>query len=318
MWDRIRHVCTAALLLAAATGAIFPRPAAAQRTLQWNLQAGDRFRIITAQDVTMQAKVAERSVRVGHRTVVQISWQVTEVSAEQGARIRQSVERLKIQLDAPGGEDLVFDSASGEAPAGPARQIAAAAGPLLKSRAAWRMDARGRITELRLLEDAGAPAEAAGPLAEAFARFLTREGALELSGLSHIALPEKPVGVGDRWQRSSEMRTTAGAFRRETTYELARQAAGDSQLPAKVTFRWTLQPVDQAEPELPGQPEREPATRIEKQDNHGTFLFDTVEGHLVEATVQQRTTLTSQSGDDAVSQQVASELKMHVTRLPKE
>jgi hypothetical protein len=214
MCDRIKHVCTAALLLVAATGVIFPPPAAAQRTLQWKLRAGEKFRIITAQDVTMQAEVAGRSVKVGHRTVVQISWHVTEVSADRGAQIRQSVERLKVQLHSPGGEELVFDSASADPPAGPARQIAAAAGPLRKSRVTWRMDAGGRVTELRLLEDAGAPVEAAGPLAEAFARFLTREGAVELSGLSHIALPEKSVGVGDRWQRSSEMRTTAGAFRR--------------------------------------------------------------------------------------------------------
>jgi hypothetical protein len=178
------------------------------------------------------------------------------------------------------------------------------------------MDACGRISELQL--DAAAPAGAAGPMAEAFSQFLTREGALQLSGLSHIALPDKPVGVGDRWQWHGDTRTTAAAFRRETTYELAGENPGDSQMPAKVTFRWTLQPVDNASPELPGQAEPEPAIRIERQDNQGTFLFDSGQGHLKQATARQNISFTSRCGDDTVSQQVVSELKMQVTRLPKQ
>ena len=79
-------------------GTLLTDIAAGQPMLRWMFRPGDCFEIITAQDVTITAEVAKDSVRMSHRTVVQIGWEVSAVDSDGQAKIRQKIERLKVQL----------------------------------------------------------------------------------------------------------------------------------------------------------------------------------------------------------------------------
>ena len=84
------------------------------------------------------------------------------------------------------------------------------------------------------------PNEPESPAAAAFARFLTRDGALELSGVAYLALPSQPVSKGDRWERTREVRTAAGPFQRKTVFELAGEEQREGRQLARISFTWKL------------------------------------------------------------------------------
>jgi hypothetical protein len=212
---------------------------------------------------------------------------------------------------------MTHDTAGDEAPAGPARQLAAAITPLLSATATFKLHPDGQVSDVRLEENVGEPNDAKSPAAEAFSRFLTREGALELSGAAHLALPPQPVSQGARWNRQSDVQTAAGLFQRTNTYELIGEEDRDGRRLAKIEFTATLAPRDEdPKPLLPGEPERPPAARIDQQSGKGAIFFDVAQGYPVEATVEQQLTFVSPSGTQKVRQQAASELKIRISKIP--
>ncbi len=264
----------------------------------------------------MIAEVGEKSVRMGHRTAVQVAWQVTEVDADGTAQIKHSVERMKIQLESPAADDVVYDSAANEPATGLAKQLAAAVDPLLKTDATIKISPTGQVTDVRLSENAEALPKRNTVAAQAFSQFFTEAGAVELTGLTQLALPERPAAVGDRWDRAGETETDLGSFARNTTYERIADDTHDNRKLARISVAGSLTPVEPSEPLLPGEPDPPPAVRIEEQDIRGTILFDTAAGHPVEAVFQQRLTITGTADNQEVTQQLASDVKVRITKLP--
>jgi hypothetical protein len=152
------------------------------------------------------------------------------------------------------------------------------------------------------------------PAGEPFRQFLTGEGGLELTGLRHLVLPERPVAESGRWSHASQVRLATGTFQCETTCQLTGQHTRDDRKLSKVTISWKLSPQAETAPPLPGEPERKQPMRIEKQKNEGMLLFDAAAGHPVEATFQQRMTVISQAGTSEVRQQITSNTKTTVAR----
>lgn len=304
------------LLLTIAWCAIPPRVCPGQQSLAWDWRPQDCFRIVTTQDVAMIAEVGEKSVRMSHRTAVQVAWQVTEVDSDGTAEIKHSVERMKIRLKSPAADDVVYDSAANETAAGPAKQLAAAVDPLLKTGATMKISPTGQVTDVRLSENAEALPKKNTGAAQAFSRFFTQAGVVELTGLTQLALPERPVAVGDRWDRAGETETGLGSFARKTTYERIDDETRDNRKLARISLTGTLTPVEPSEPRLPGEPDRPAAVRIEEQDIRGTILFDKAAGHPVEAVFQQRLTIAGKADNQDVTQQVASDVRVRITKLP--
>jgi len=289
--------------------------AVGQPVLRWKFRTGDQFEIITAQDVTITAEVAKESMRMSHRTVVQIGWEVASVEPTGQATIVQKIERLKVKLTSPGMDELIYDTVATKSPTGPVKQIAAALTPLLKTSATLKIDPRGRVNDVQL--DSGS-SKIDAPAGRPFKQFLTGAGGLELSGLSYLILPAGPVTANSPWSHTSPVRLAIGTFQREATYQRTEsRRRGDRLLPT-VTLRWKLIPAADAEPALPGEPERQPPVRIEVQKNEGVFVFDSDAGHAVQASLQQQMTVVSQVASRDVKQQIVSSTKMKMDRLSGE
>ncbi len=310
------------LLLLTLCGLLAPHIVFGQQAIRWELQPGDRYRWVTSQDVDLAAEVNGQSVAMSHRTVVQLTWRVVPDDAAHGGRlVRQSVERVQVRLQSPGADELKYDTTD---PAPPtteaARQLAAAVAPLMSAKAEFRVFPDARVADVRLTDRPERPNDPESPAAATFARFLTREGALELSGVAHFALPPQPVSKGDRWERTREVRTAAGPFQRKTVFELTGEEQHDGRRLARISFTWKLEPRADPEPALPGErePPPPPTTRIERQENRGVIWFDVPRGRPVEAAVEQRLTFVSSTGDKQVRQQTASEMKVRITKLPPE
>jgi hypothetical protein len=311
----MRRIADCLRLCAALTpliGVLLTGIAAGQSTLRWKFRSADHFEIVTAQDVKITAEVDKDSMRVSHRTVVQIDWKVSSVDPHGQATIAQKIERLKVQLKSPGMDELVYDSAKGRVPTGPVKEVAETLQPLLKTGAKLKVDSRGQVHEVRLNSESS---RINAPGGQPFRQFLIAGGGLELSGLNYLVLPKGRVTAGGRWNHTAPVQLGMGTFQRETTYQLAEsRKRGDRLLPT-VSLSWKLAPQAETEPALPGEPEHQQPVRIENQKNEGTFLFDVDAGYAVEASLQQHMTVISQAASREVKQQIISSTKLTMRRL---
>jgi hypothetical protein len=311
----MRRILNRLCLCAAMTpsiGACLADVAVGQPMLRWLFRPGDRFEIITAQDVTITAGAAQDTVRMSHRTVVQIGWEVSAVDSDGQAKILQQIERLKVRLKSPGMDELVYDTVSDTSPTGPVKQVADALQPLLKIRPTLTVDTRGRVREVQLNSENG---KINAPAGRPFKQFLTGDGGLELSGLSQLVLPEGPVTANSSWKHTTQIQLAIGSFQRETTYQLTRSETRGGRSFPKVKFQWKLRPKTEADPALRGEAEPPPPVRIKSQKNEGAFLFDDVAHHPVQATMQQRMTLITRIATREVKQEISSATKTKIKRL---
>src|SRR5262245_19917978 len=92
------------LVLSAAS----PLPAA--KDLRWKFQEGETLKFSLAQTIASQTSVEGKPVETKVDLLMELTWTVASVDPQGAAQIVQTLDRIKMTLEAPGAAALAYDS----------------------------------------------------------------------------------------------------------------------------------------------------------------------------------------------------------------
>jgi hypothetical protein len=267
--------------------------------LRWKLKTGEELvaKIEQKSEVASTLGGAAPTVMT-LEAGLEMTWKVTHVDEQGAADITQRFQRLRMKLEMPKSGAISYDTASQTKPAGDAKMIATAIGPLLDAEVKLTLSPGGEITSVELGETAQKVVEgldAASPLKA----LLSKEGLSNILKQSLVVLPEKEVKSGDSWQREASLSTALGKFKQTTTFKLQPSDDASSDV-ARIESNSEL------ELEQPGKGK----ATLKQQQQKGVILFDQTAGRLRSAEVEQELVTASSLKDTPIQVRLTSTLKM--------
>ncbi|WP_165247552.1 hypothetical protein [Paludisphaera soli] len=289
------------LLIAAATATATATATAAEPVaLRWRLEPGRVFRYAMVQETRFESKPdGGRGVRLDRRQQVDFRWTVGQV-ADGVAELTMDIERLRVRIDGEGPTaGFAFDSAADDPrPGGPfGDRLAALLKELAGSEIAFRMDARGEASDVRLPDPLRARIREAG---DAGSAAFSEEGARNLILQALPLLPEGPVEPGAAWTRqTAAAMPRLGAIVLDKTYTLRGPRPDRPALrEVDVETRVTLRPAPEADLEM----------RLIRQQGSGSFDFDTALGLVASYHLEDALTTEYSAHGQRVEQTLAGRI----------
>jgi hypothetical protein len=166
--------------------------------LAWKFKAGDKLHYVATQEAGSDMNSGTMPFKTRLKTIIDLTWAVQAVDAGGMASLTQTIDRLRMQMDAPQAMKAVYDSASGKEPEGPA---AKAIGTMFsamidKPLSLFKMSSQGKILECKFSPEMLSQIEKS-PLLKPMASMFSQEGMKGLMGLA--VLPKEAIVPGKSW-----------------------------------------------------------------------------------------------------------------------
>jgi len=266
-----------AVLVALSFLVTFPGAASGQTLLRWKLKVGESFGVVIEQETESLVAFSAKSAATKIDVKVSLGWLVTAAD-ESGFSIKQSIERIVMDLATPQGPAIHFDSALRIRPVGQVRELAEALQPLVGAEFEIKLSPRGEVLKAEPLNEAAkglfAANEKGGEAGEA-----PRATVEKLLRQSLVVLPEKAVTAGESWTTSSELAIAAGPQTQETVYTLEKMGQVDGKSQAEISMVSKLSPRAGDSSAKTGSPR----LKIKTHQQQGKILFAVEEGRVVNA-----------------------------------
>jgi hypothetical protein len=254
----------------------------AQTELRWKLKAGESLGVVIGQKTESLVAYGAKSATTNIDVKVSLGWEVTAAD-ENGFSIKQTIERIKMDLAMPQGPAIGYDSESKSRPAGQARDLTTTLQPLVGAEFAIKLSPRGEVLKAEPVNEAAkalfAANEKGGEAGDA-----PRATVEKLLRQSLVVLPEKAVKAGESWTTSSELATAAGPKTQETTYTLEKMGQADGNSEAEISMVSTLSPRER---DSLGKKENT-RLKIMTHEQQGTILFAAQAGRVTSAEQTQK------------------------------
>lgn len=276
--------------------------ATAQKLLRWKLQPGETIEVRLAQVMNTEAAIQDAVLKSTVEMLMSMKWEVIGIDAQGTAEMTQSIERMKMNMVTPGMDKLTYDSESKEAPAGPARSIAAGIEPLLGVKFIQKMNNRGEIVDVRLSPEAAEALDRV-PSGAQLKEMFSEDGLKSLVSQAAAVLPEAPVRPGDTWQGLSETKSSAGDLKMDMKYTYYGTEPRRGRPLEKIGVQLRLSFPEETNP-------LGLRVRVTDQDNSGLLFFDANSGQFVETQLHQTMTLQTALGDQTHQQKLDMRLHM--------
>jgi hypothetical protein len=198
-WSRVSLAVLVASLVFGAGRAV-----SAAETLRWKFHPGETLRYTMVQEQTQGLKAMGQEFKTNLNQTVDLHWNDKSVSSDGVAEMSQTIDRVRMKVDGPGG-GFEYDSQAGKAPEGPVANLLA---PLLKSLVGaeftLKMNSRGELSDIKVPPKLVESLRQASPAATAGGMF-SEEGLKNLIGQSSLALPQDPLEKGKTWSNASRL-----------------------------------------------------------------------------------------------------------------
>ena len=254
---------------------------AEESPLVWKFQVGDEYhyRMTQNMDMEMSMGAADRKSETSMHQVMDMTWKVTNIDDQGVASISQLVNRVSMDMRAPGQPELHYDTDADEAAAG----FAVMVDPLFKAMTAepfeLRITPRGEIKDLKIPQ-AFAAALKKIPGAAMMGEMFSDEGFKNMMQQSSLVLPEpKDLKPGHEWTRESKIENAQiGELTTKSTYRYL----GSKEVKGKPfeVFGVTM------ETEFGAMPEGL-QMEVARQDSQGEIFFDREAGSLESSNLKQ-------------------------------
>ena len=271
-------------------------PAAAETTLRWKFQKGQSLSYVMTQKTETSAQVQGQDIGSTQDVVIDLDWEVGEVSAEGVAAVTQTMKRIRFKLESPVG---AFDYDSQEDK--PIEGQMAVLGPMLKGMVnqpvEMQMNDRGEVVSVKVPEKMLDAMQNAGPAGAAAGAMFSEEGLKKMMSQSMLRFPAEAVEPGKTWEESSEMPMgMLGSMKLVRTYSY--QGADDTGKAEKIGLDSKVQllPKEDAPIEM----------ALDKQESDGKILFDNAAGHLISSDITQEMMINLKIQGQEIKQKVKS------------
>lgn len=278
VWSRLSAVIGLVLVCIAGV-------ARADEPLLWKFAAGDVHHYLMVQDMTMSVAMGSATQTTTIKQNIDMSWKVDSIKDDGSAVLTQKIERMRMNMDMPGGQKMEFDSAAKQedptAAGKPASPLTQMMGPMLKAltSSAFKvtMSTRGEITDVDVPEELLKGLQAS-PGAKLIGDLQSEKGFKDLVQRGSLVLPTE-LKEGTEWTSKVEMDNAAvGKQTVETTYKYAgsREQDGATMEVFKPTMTMGF-----------GGEGKAGKVEIAKQDSSGEILFNRNAGRLEQSTLKQ-------------------------------
>ncbi len=286
---------------------------AVETPLIWKFQVGDEhhYRMTQNMDMEMSFGATDRKIETGMQQVLDMTWKIEQVDDQGQAAVTQSVDRVQMDMQAPGQQEMHYDTDSDDAPAGFAAMLV----PLYKAMTAepfgMTMSSRGEIKDLKMSE-ALIKSMKAVPGAAMLGEMFSDEGFKNMMQQSSLILPKpEDLEPGYEWTTNTEMKNPQfGVLKIEATYRYL----GPREVEGKPFEVFSIA-MNMDFGEAPGGMQME----ITGQESHGEILFSREDGRLESSKMQQHTEMSISAASQEMTQTIDQTVILeHVEKQPAE
>jgi hypothetical protein len=270
--------------------------APAQEALRWKFTAGERLQVSFLQSANTETVGAGARTTIAILMGMEMTWRVDDVAADGTATMSQSFDRLTMSMKTGDVAAVDYDSAT-EPTSPPAKEIAAAVGPLIGPTFHLKMSSRGEVLDVKLSE--AAQKAVAANTREGLKAFFSAEGISRVLRQSVVVLPEQPLAAGDMWTSTSDVESPLGMLQQVSAYTYVGASERDGRMLQQITVDSKLQVDPMA---------ARAKTTIKSQAQTGELWFDQEVGRLVNGHVQQKLTTVRPYRDTQIEVRSTSKL----------
>jgi hypothetical protein len=274
----------------------------ADRLLRWKLQPGEAIDVRMVQDMDMTTNVLGKPLASSADMSMVMRWVIEDVDQEGVTEMRQSIQRLQMTMQTPGGAPVVYDSASQDAPVGMAKNLAKNMQPLIGVEFIQTMSPRGEIIDVRLSDAANAKL-ARAPAGAQVREVFSDDGIKSLLHQAATVLPERAVKPGDQWTGVTRTQSPVGTLVMNNVYTYRGTVKKDGRALDRIDVEVNVSFAK-------GNNALGVKVDIEQQENRGVMYFDAEKGRFVETMLAQKMTLVTAIGDQNHEQQLVTKLRM--------
>jgi hypothetical protein len=278
--------------------------APAAEPFRWRFEVGEKLHYNITQDLAMTINAGQGGpIATSFQQRLQLTWEVQSVDGNGDASIRQTVDRIKLQINGP-GYTAQYDSSSDDPPEGLAAMIAPMFDAMTAEAFELTMTDRGEIRDVKVPENV-LEAIKGIPGVAAMGDMTTSEGFQRMLMQAALVLPDEPPTVGESWSTTNEMDspTPGGKVNVETTYTY--EGTRDVDGVTMAVFRPTLT--------MGFAGENSAQMRVVEERTDGEMLFNQAAGRLDSIHMQQMTKLEMTIGDQKIEQQIDQLIEAVVT-----
>lgn len=278
--------------------------------LEWKFAAGDEHHYEMTQKMDMSMNMGQAGkMDTSIETFIDTTWNVEGMNKEGNAVVKQSINRMKMDIMGPGGQNISVDTAAKEKPEGFGAQLAPLVEALTSQPFTVTMTPQGKILQVDVPEELLKKMQAA-PGAAMMGDLASKKGFEQLIRQGSLYFPEGEIKEGQNWSNKVETKNPMfGSQTIETTYTYA----GPKEMEGKEyeVFKPSLK-LDFGD----GQGARGTQVAIDKQDSSGEILFDREAGHLAQSKINQNMELTITAGGQNINQVIKQTIDLK--RIEKE
>jgi hypothetical protein len=271
-----------AVLVALLMAMNFASEASGQTVLRWKLKAGESFGVVIGQKTESVVAYGAKSAATTIDVKVSLGWEVTAAD-EKEFSIKQTIQRIVIDLATPQGPGISYDSESKSRPAGQGRALAEALQPLVGAEIEIKLSPRGEVLAAKPVNESAkglfAAKEKRGATGDA-----PRATVEKLLRQSLVVLPEKEATAGESWTTSSELTTAAGPQTQNTVYTLKEISQVDGKSQAEISMTSKLSSLEEGA----GAKGAKPRLKIVDHQQQGKIWFAAEEGWVTSAEQTQK------------------------------
>jgi hypothetical protein len=255
------------------------RTVSAADTLRWKFQSGETLRYTMVQEQKQGLKAMGQEFKTNLTQTVDLHWSVKSVSPDGAAEMKQTIDRVRMKVDGPGGA-FEYDSETGKAPEGPVASLLA---PLLKSLVGaefvLKMNARGELSDIKVPAKLVESLRQANPAATAGGMF-SEEGLKNLIGQSSLSLPQDSLDKGKTWSSPTRLPVPMlGTMVMDKTYTYQGVDPNNAAL-VKIGLDTKVSLEPAADSNV--------AVKITSHEGKGDFAFDPRAGRMVTSKVNDK------------------------------
>jgi hypothetical protein len=192
--------------------------APAAEPLRWQFTAGDSHHFQMNQEMKMQMQLPTGNVSTTMNQIIDMTWDVTGVDDDGIASVQQKINRMRMRMAMPQGQQIDYDSSSDAAPQGFAAMLAPMMKEMTKAVFDVKMSPQGEILEVAIPEGL-IKALKGSPAAQMMGDMASEEGFKQMIEKGSLKLPET-LEKGVTWDSEVKLKNPMfGTQTVTTTYE---------------------------------------------------------------------------------------------------
>ncbi|QDT01135.1 DUF6263 family protein [Adhaeretor mobilis] len=278
--------------------------AAPPATFVWKFTPGDEHHYEMTQDMNMSmdmGQAGKMDTSIG--TFIDTTWKVEGLDEKGNAVVEQKINRMKMDIKGPGGQNIAVDSADEKEPEGFGAQLAPLVKALTSSAFKVTMTPQGKITEVDVPEELLKKMQES-PGAAMMGDLASKKGFEQLIRQGSLYFPEGELKEGQNWSNKVENKNPM--FGKQTiettyTYEGSKEVDGKQYAVFKPSLKLAFGD---------GAGAQGAQVAIKDQKSSGEILFDRDAGFLAQSMINQDMNLTITAGGQNINQVIKQTINL--------